>query len=76
MLHQIAEVVGEVESAKKLWTTLNAQAAAVGSGPWRLLDIHAGVPVITPQTADAFVPQMVNLQALGGISFRKGSLQM
>lgn len=38
----------------------------------RLADILAGRPVIYPQTADQFVPQMVNLDQLGGISLEKG----
>jgi len=39
---------------------------------WQLLDILAGVPYILPVMADEFVPQMLNLQVLGGISFKKG----
>jgi folate-binding protein YgfZ len=37
-----------------------------------LLDILAGYPQITAQTADAFVPQMVNYELLGGVNFKKG----
>lgn len=40
--------------------------------PWRRQQILAGLPVIYPQTADHFVPQMVNLDLRGGISFDKG----
>jgi hypothetical protein len=36
------------------------------------LTIRAGVPIITPSTADLFVPQAANWDALGGISFQKG----
>src|SRR5690606_25062343 len=32
----------------------------------------AGIPDIEPATQEAFVPQMINLDALGGISFKKG----
>lgn len=39
---------------------------------WRRADIEAGVPVVYPQTSDHFVPQMANLDLLGGISFDKG----
>ncbi len=39
---------------------------------WRLANIRAGVPCIWPATSEAFVPQMVNLDLLGGISFSKG----
>lgn len=39
---------------------------------WRRADIEAGVPVIYAATSDRFVPQMANLDRLGGISFDKG----
>lgn len=39
---------------------------------WRLEDIRAGLPAITAATAEEFVPQMLNLDLLGGISFNKG----
>lgn len=66
------EVYGPREAMAKLWDALNVRAAPVGSSAWALLDILAGVPVITPETVDAFVPQMVNYQLLGGVSFKKG----
>jgi folate-binding protein YgfZ len=34
--------------------------------------IHAGIPIITAATQDAFVPQMANFELVGGVSFRKG----
>jgi folate-binding protein YgfZ len=39
---------------------------------WQRLDICAGVPLITPATQEEFVPQMVNLDLIGGVSFTKG----
>lgn len=39
---------------------------------WLLEDIRAGIPVVTAATAEEFVPQMLNLDLLGGISFNKG----
>lgn len=39
---------------------------------WRLQDIRAGIPSITSATQDEFVPQMVNLERIGAIDFRKG----
>jgi len=43
-----------------------------GDVAWRHGDIAAGIPRITAATREAFVPQMVNLQLVGGLSFRKG----
>ena len=39
---------------------------------WHLADIRAGVARITAQTADAFLPQMLNLDHLRAVSFEKG----
>jgi len=39
---------------------------------WTLQEIRAGRPLITAATQDQFVPQMVNLEALGGVDFQKG----
>jgi folate-binding protein YgfZ len=39
---------------------------------WLLDDIRAGIPHVLPQTYEAFVAQMLNLDALNGISFTKG----
>lgn len=66
------EIHGPAEAAIALWETLRAEAQPVGMGAWALLDILAGIPNIYPGTVDAFIPQMVNLQAIGGVSFKKG----
>jgi folate-binding protein YgfZ len=39
---------------------------------WRLDSIRAGLPQVYPETHEAFVAQMLNLDVLGGISFEKG----
>jgi folate-binding protein YgfZ len=39
---------------------------------WRWLEVSSGVPRITAATAEQFVPQMVNLERVGGVDFRKG----
>lgn len=39
---------------------------------WLAANIKAGLPRLNAETLDEFVPQMVNLQAIGGISFNKG----
>jgi len=70
--HPRFELLGGVTALKSLWTKLDVHAAPVGAGAWSLLDIQAGIPELYPETADAFVPQMINLDLLGGISFKKG----
>jgi tRNA-modifying protein YgfZ len=39
---------------------------------WRWLEVSSGVPRIVAATADQFVPQMLNLELLDGVSFKKG----
>ena len=39
---------------------------------WRLQDIRAGLPAITPETSESIIPTMLNLEPLGGISYEKG----
>jgi folate-binding protein YgfZ len=39
---------------------------------WALQDIQAGVPMVSLATQDQLVPQMANLELLGGVDFRKG----
>jgi hypothetical protein len=39
---------------------------------WQAADIVAGLPWISAPTQDLFVPQMVNLELIDGVSFTKG----
>lgn len=39
---------------------------------WRWSEVHAAVVRVVPATVDRFVPQMVNLELVDGVSFRKG----
>ena len=60
------------ETADTVAPELAGRLTVAGSDAWRLADIHAGVPVITAATQEQFVPQMVNLELLGGVNFKKG----
>lgn len=66
------EVHGPLEAMQRLWDALNVRGAPIGGDAWNLLDILAGIPTILPETEDAFVPQMINYQLIGGVSFKKG----
>ena len=61
-----------LETAQAFWDTLNVDGAPVGSPAWRLLEIQSGIPNIFAATTELFVPQMVNLQLVDGVSFKKG----
>lgn len=49
---------------------LGVQAAT--EAPWRWLTLKSGVAEIEPSIQDEFVPQMLNYELIGGISFDKG----
>ena len=65
-------IIGEPARLVPLWLTLSTRTQPAASNCWRLLDIQAGLPAVYPETVEAFVPQMLNLQAVGGLSFTKG----
>lgn len=39
---------------------------------WLLGQVRAGIAQVMPETRETFIPQMLNLQAVGGVSFKKG----
>ncbi len=67
-----AQVLLDAGQARMWWPALTAQARAAGAPCWDWLDIRAGIPFVLPQTQEAFVPQMLNFELIGGINFKKG----
>jgi tRNA-modifying protein YgfZ len=59
-------------AASAAWEKLEGRARPVGAPTWDWLMVRAGVPVVLPPTQDHFVPQMANMEILGGVSFGKG----
>jgi len=70
--HPRFEVWSDPEHARRLWSLATEHLTPVGTAAWRLLDIAAGLPTIYRSSSDRFLPQMLNLDALGGVSFTKG----
>ncbi len=66
------ECLGHFEDIKPLWGSLNSQAEILNASQWRLLDILSGIPNVFSQTSESFIPQMLNLQILNGVNFKKG----
>ena len=66
------EIIGPVSALAPLWSKLSETATQTGPDFWSLMDIRAGVPNVFEDTVEAFVPQMANLQLIGGVSFTKG----
>ncbi|MBU0592400.1 MAG: folate-binding protein YgfZ [Gammaproteobacteria bacterium] len=66
------EILVAPEDAAAVWQTLSKHCTPVGSGRWEWLEIQAGIPMVTAGTQEQFVPQMANMELIGGVSFTKG----
>lgn len=64
--------IATVEQAIAVWPVLTQQLNTAATRAWRLSNIYAGVPTITPATQEQFVPQMINFELIGGVNFKKG----
>ncbi|MCD6705967.1 MAG: folate-binding protein [Thiobacillus sp.] len=85
-MHSVAGVAGQVirlgddkfvlsiapGRAAAVWQALRQSATPVGAPVWDWLRLNAGIPMIVAATQELFVPQMVNLEVIGGVSFQKG----
>ena len=66
------EIYGPTEQLAAIVDALAEHVVMVENGAWRLLNIHAGLPILYAETCAQFMPQMLNLDLLGAISFSKG----
>ncbi len=69
--------VGRVaHDPQRYWVVAPAQPVAAAEADvesqWRRADVAAGLPQVYGVTSEAFVAQMLNLDLLDGISFKKG----
>ncbi len=66
-------IIAKADNAQKLWSEqVQLGFQPDDSAQWRYLDIVSGIPWLTAATSEEFIPQMLNLDKLGGISFNKG----
>ena len=65
-------LAARTEPGQAVWDRLSRALRPVGAACWDWLEIANGVPWITVATQEQFVPQMVNLELIGGVSFQKG----
>ena len=66
------QIVGNTEQAKTIWQALKKDCKPVGKACWEWLEIQAGIPDVYLSTQEEFVPQMLNLDALNAINYKKG----
>ncbi len=66
------EIFSDEKNAALIWQSLKVNCQLVEKHYWELLEIQAGIPEIKLSTQEQFVPQMLNLDILNGINFKKG----
>ena len=71
-VHPRFMIIGNNEQLQPVWQKLAEQASPVASTAWEHQDILAGIPQVVDATAEDFVPQMLNLQSINALSFKKG----
>lgn len=67
-----AELWVPAAQAPNIQSQLSATLAEGELNQWLLGQIRAGIGQVMPSTRELFIPQMLNLQAVGGVSFKKG----
>ncbi len=67
-------IIADTDTAINLWTHYSTKEnfTNANSAQWRYLDLLAGIPWLSNATTEEFIPQMLNLDELGGISYTKG----
>src|SRR5690349_2495078 len=67
-----AELWVAADQADDIKGKLSAQLSEGELNQWLLGQVRAGIGQVMPSTRELFIPQMLNLQAVGGVSFKKG----
>lgn len=67
-----AELWAPAEQIETLRARLASHLPEAPLEHWLLTQIRAGVGQVFGATCELFIPQMINLQAVGGVSFKKG----
>jgi folate-binding protein YgfZ len=65
-------LVVPLEHLSDVWQRLAARLAPRPSAWWRASEVLSGMPRVVAATSEAFVPQSLNWELIGGVSFRKG----
>ncbi|WP_394752185.1 YgfZ/GcvT domain-containing protein [Crenothrix sp.] len=67
-------VIAQTDKAVILWSdySVNQGFNAANTAAWQTLDIMSGIPWLSEDTSEEYIPQMLNVDKLGGVSFNKG----
>lgn len=66
------EIVSEPETLARTIEKIEEKSEKGTLASWERLEILDAIPVVLPETEGLFVPQMANLELIGGVSFQKG----
>ena len=73
---QVIRLPEAQDAPRYLWIASASEAVpplpSLSLAAWQWLDVHSGVALIVGATVEQFVPQMVNLELVGGVDFKKG----
>ena len=69
-------VLGESQIPRALWIAPAGQALPAGANVptdvWQWAEVMSGVTLVSQPVFEAFVPQMLNYESVGGVNFKKG----
>ena len=65
-------LLSDAQRVEDDWKTLAASLQVVGNHRWSLACIAQGEPSVHAETVEKFIPQMLNLQSIDALSFKKG----
>ena len=69
-------VAGDARQARAFWIGASDMPAPLGQDVppdvWAWGTVLSGVPFVTQPVFEAFVPQMLNYESVGGVNFKKG----
>ena len=72
----VISLPGAADQARALLLTAATAQAPTGepacAEQWRWAEVASGVAPIVAATSEAFVPQMLNYESVGGVNFKKG----
>ena len=66
------EIFTDATNAPIIWGALKNNCKIAQKPQWDWLEIQAGIPDVELKTQEHFVPQMLNLDILSAINFKKG----
>ena len=69
-------VLGESQIPRALWIAPAGHALPAGANVqtnvWQWAEVMSGVTLVSKPVFEAFVPQMLNYESVGGVNFKKG----